>query len=87
MIKRFATIYVIFQMILIFWGTITYASQSDLKSSLIYTNKKYESKYAAYLFAYFTGNNIEEEAVRYAISTNMHRNQCKFLDTKELNKK
>ena len=29
-----------------------------------------EKKYVAYLFTYFTGNRVEEEAVRYAISNN-----------------
>ena len=28
-----------------------------------------EKDYAAYLFVYFTGNNIEEEAIRFAVST------------------
>ena len=28
-----------------------------------------EKDYAAYLFTYFTGNHISEEAVRFAVST------------------
>ena len=48
-----------------------------------------EKEYIAYLFAYFTGNRVEEEAVRYAISNdgyNYHtlNNNQPVIDSKEI---
>ncbi len=48
-----------------------------------------EPEYVAYLFAYFTGNRVEEEAVRYAISSNGYNyhtlnNNQPVIDSKEI---
>jgi beta-xylosidase len=48
-----------------------------------------EPDYVAYLFAYFTGNRVEEEAVRYAISSNGYNyytlnNNQPVIDSKKI---
>ncbi len=48
-----------------------------------------EKDYAAYLFVYFTGNNVEEEAVRYAISNDGYKylalnNNNHVIDSKKI---
>lgn len=48
-----------------------------------------EPEYVAYLFAYFTGNKVEEEAVRYAISSNGYNyytlnNNQPVIDSKKI---
>lgn len=48
-----------------------------------------EQEYAAYLFAYFTGNQVEEEAVRYAVSSDGYNyytlnNNQPVIDSKEI---
>lgn len=48
-----------------------------------------EPEYVAYLFAYFTGNRVEEEAVRYAISSNGYNyytlnNNQPVIDSKKI---
>lgn len=48
-----------------------------------------EPEYVAYLFAYFTGNRVEEEAVRYAVSSNGYNyytlnNNQPVIDSKKI---
>jgi hypothetical protein len=49
-------------------ATITKGTESATKAFTVYVAE--DEGFAAYLFAYFTGNNISQEAIRFAISDN-----------------
>jgi len=86
--KRNSYQWVVLLVVLIFLGQVEAQSVSKKKSSKFET-KALDIKTSAYLFAYFTGNSNDEEAIRFAVSNDGYNfralnNNQPVIDSKQI---